>query len=261
VKRIVKSLQAVLPFSENFATVSEQTSRLSLLGQDTLLFDELQLDLVLMQIMTPVILAIAEFSFGQSETKLLQEIIEKLKTYSQSLVTLSDNNNKLGEMMILKSLAQIYAQCHLVEIKRLMQVSDDDRSELSLEGVWGLFDKHLAMVELIAGLSNPERDNASEAQNPVPPPVVQSPEVIPPAPPPSASSDFPPSEAKSGGGGPMSFFTPPSDSKEKEAPVATEEKGETEIAPPPAPKTEKKGNSGGGPMSFFKSEDKSSDDG
>ena len=251
VKRIVKSLQAVLPFSENFAAVSEQSSRLSLLGQDTLLFDELQLDLVLMQIMTPVILAIAEFSFGQSETKLLQEIIGKLKTHAQSLVTLSDNNNKLGEMMILKSLAQIYAQCHLVEIKRLMQVSDENRSELSLEGVWGLFDKRLAMVELIAGLSNPERDSVSEGQK-SPPPVQLSEATVPSTP--------PPSEAKSSGGGPMSFFTPPSDSTEKETPAPTEEKAEIEAVASAEPEAEKKSNNGGGPMSFFKSEEKLIDD-
>ena len=271
--RIVKALQSVAAFGENFQTAQDQASRLALLGQDTLLFDALQVNLVVMQIMTPVMNAITEFPFGQSETKLMQEVSDKLQTYAQDLVKLTGDTSKLAEMMTLKSLAQIYAQCHLSETERLMKASDEARASVTIESVWTHFDKKLAMAEVMVGINDSARgtqnagtDSAGVA------PAVATPEapvtataqpaqplaqVAPVAEPPPAA-----------GGSPMGFFKPKTEGAE--APVATAPVAATPppaqaqppaqapaTAPPPVapartPPPATAPAAAGGPMSFFK---------
>ena len=194
IDRIVKSLQAIIPFADNFSGATGQASRLALLGKETVLFDELQINLVMAQIMTPVINAIAEFPFGQTEVKLLQDVIAKLQNYATDLGKLSGDGSKLAEIMILKSLAEIYAHCHQAETNRLMQTDDATRVELSLDGVWTLFDKRLAMVELAAGVSDSMRGEVQSSGSVTPTPEIPAaPDapVQPPAPPPTQETAQP----------------------------------------------------------------------
>ncbi len=259
IARMVKSMQSVAAFGENFSAAKDQASRLSLLGKDTLIFDGLQVNLVTMQLMTPVMNAIAGFPFGQSETKLLQEVLDKLKNYAQNIVNITGDASKLAEMMTLKSLAQIYAECHISETERLMKVSDEARASVTIDSVWIRFDKRLAMAEAMVGINDEGRGTQTTASSggPAPiapavppaapvipvtaaPPETPTPAVPPPiqTPPPTQVQAVAPAQtAPPAGGSPMGFFKPKTEGAEAPAvPVATAQETPAQtapIAPPP----------------------------
>ena len=292
IEKIVKSFQTVLPFAENFSGAASQSSRLSLLGKNTLIFDETQIGLVIAQIMTPVMNAIHEFPFGQPETKLLQEVLAKLQAYAGDFAKVAGDGSKLGEIMILKALADIYTTCHRAETERLMKADDAVRAELSLDGVWKLFDKRIAMIELVAGLNDSRRtepvstttDNVtptSTTQEVTPAPVAPSMPEPPPTQPavpvtPSPAQQVPPAAAA--GAGPMGFFAKkPQDSgsqiPQTEAPQQIVQPdvpaapvqpvapppadtpppaAPIETTPPPPPAEENNAQAPANPMGFFK---------
>lgn len=200
--RMTKSLEATIAFAENFNPASEHASRLSVLGVDTLVFDEAQVDITALDALVPVLNAIGVFSFGLSETKLLQDVSEKLKGKAASLVK---DGDKLSELTTLKALAKIYAQCHLAEVNKLSGSDNEERGELSIDPVWAAFDTRLAMVNMVLGLE-PMEETVTNA------PVSTSPQVSAPvdaAPATAPVQTAAPAAASAApsGGGPMSFFT------------------------------------------------------
>ena len=257
IKRIVKSLEAVLAFAENFTPAAEENSRLATIDHDSPLFDETQASLVVLQSMTPVIQAIAEFPFGQSETKLMQEVSDKLKAKAADIN--GSSGNKLGELMALKALAQLYADCHAAETARLASASDENRGELSLDPVWAAFDTKVAMVETIMGTESGATAGGETpqpaAQESAPPPAeapVEKTEAPAPADPPAETSS-----------GPMGFFKPGAKTEQpppaaETPPVPQVEETKAEAPPPPAdqpsepPAAEPPSGAPGNPMGFFK---------
>lgn len=273
IKRMVKSQEAVLAFAENFTPAKKGASRLSLIGGDTPLFDETQASLVVLQALTPVISAIAEFPFGQSEIKLLQEVTAKIQTSAADIAKVSGATDKLSELLVLKALAQIYADCHRAETARLSTASDDSRTELSLDPIWDAYDIKVAMIEAIAG--NTATNTGAVAPQPVaavlsdkPDQVENSPTVAEPS---SETSDAP-----APSGGPMGFFKGP---KKEDSPsgtpdvapvTETEVKSETssevkseaqlEQSAPVASSEGESATPPSGPMGFFKPGVKKKDD-
>ena len=292
VEKIIKSMQAVLPFAENFSGAASQSSRLSLLGKNTLIFDETQIGLVIAQIMTPVMNAIHEFPFGQPEMKLLQEIMAKLQIYATDFAKLAGDGSKLGEMMTLKALADIYTTCHRIETERLMKADDAVRTELSLDGVWKLFDKRVAMLELVAGLNDPERtepvSTATGNVMPTTPESISAPAApaVPATPSPAQpqAQQVPPAAA--GGTSPMGFFAKQpqengSEIPQSETPQQTVQPevqaapaqpvaslpadmpppvAPVETTPSPSPTEENNAQASANPMGFFKPGTKKEDE-
>lgn len=255
IKRMVKSQEAVLAFAENFTPAKEGASRLSIIGNDTPLFDETQVSLVVLQVLTPVISAIAEFPFGQSEVKLLQEVSVKLQTSAADIAKASGSTDKLSELLVLKALAQIYADCHRAETARLSTASDDNRAELSVSPIWDAYEIKVAMLEAIAG-------NVAVVETAVQPVVEESAPKVETA---SPTTDTAPVSAPAAGG-PMGFFTPESKTETPVAsdtpaaePVATTVKTE-ETNSTPVSKAEAPVASSAGPMGFFKPGAKNNDD-
>jgi hypothetical protein len=223
--------------------------------------------LVTLQALTPVIGAVAEFPFGLSETKLIQDISDKLEKDAVEIVSDSASSGKLSELLVFKSLAKIYAECHLAETNRLLGSGDDGRSELSIEPVWENYETRLAMVRALMGEDETmEQSGASDIVPDVsaPPPeqpviselqAVEAPLPVPP--PPSATTSAPPS------GGPMGFFT----KKEDAAPAQPVAESLPAAPPPPAepqaqqpaqsapPSPPPASSSTGGPMGFFAKKD------
>lgn len=268
IKRITKSLESVLAFSENFTPAADNASRLSTIDHDAPLFDTTQVSLVVLQMLTPVIGAIAEFPFGQSETKLLQETANKLQARAADIAKETGVTDKLGELLILKSLAQIYADCHRAETAKLASSSDENRGELSLDPVWAAFDTRVAMVEAIAGQESAETvSTQQEAVQPeaAPPPITPpTEEKTAPAVPPAEEKASPAAP-----GNPMGFFKPGAQSEEAPPPPAATQPppGSADSSPPPEQTGESSGSqdsSGGAPgnpMGFFKPGAKKPEDG
>lgn len=252
--RITKSLEATLAFAENFNPASDQGSRISMLGEDTLIFDENQVDITVIDALVPAINAIGEFSFGLSETKLLQEVSDKLKEKAQKLNSSSDS---LTELITLKSLAKIYAECHLSQVRKLSNSSDEGNVELSIDPVWQEFDTRLAMVSAVLGLS-PLEVSSGGSVSPVMSTTNNEPQQSVQTPPTTAATTVQPENSASGGG-PMSFFSG-GDKKPDVAPseqptVAPSQSAEPQAEIVTASTEESVGNNSGdssSPMSFFK---------
>ena len=271
-KKLNESFEAVLSFAENFKAAQEQQSRLVTLGEETILLDDTQTTLVTLQALTPVINAIAEFPFGQSKKKLLQDVTHKLEQYAQILAEKAalGDQDKLSQMLIFKSLAHIYAHCHHAQTARLMNAGDDMPEQPSTDMVWDAFADQLAMVEAVivpgadtdTGIEVPvqkaadqteeQEDNGGSAGEAVKPAQAQ-PSTTPPA---------------GGGANPMGFFKAPGAAAAPETapeqPVEQQQPAQADVPPPPAtpptapletpdaPPPSDSGQASANPMGFFK---------
>ena len=158
-RRIAKSLESVLAFTDNFAPAAQHAQRLQTIDGTAPFMDEMQANLYAMNALVPAIAAIAEFPFGQQEAKLIQEVAtalsDRAKTLRSNLAQIEGEgaDAKMAELVLLQSLAQIYAAAHRAETVRLKTLPEDARGELSLTPVWKQFDRQLAMLEVLLGTS------------------------------------------------------------------------------------------------------------
>lgn len=212
-RRISSSLESVLSFSDNFGSSAEHAQRLLTLTGTPPFIDPMQAGLYAMNALVPAISAVSEFPFGQQETKLIQEISGKLseraKAMREKLTISGAAEGQMAELILLQSLAEIYASAHRAETARLKTLSEEARGgELSLNPVWSAFDRQLAMLEVLlessAGAASggkgagkkPDVDlPAAESETPAAPAATTT----------AASTTVPPAKP----GNPMSFFKKP----------------------------------------------------
>jgi hypothetical protein len=215
-QKITKALQSVLAFSDNFAPAAEHTQRLQTLEGTPPFFDPVQTNLYAINALVPAIAAISEFPFGQSETQLIVEVAEKLQARANALKdSISTNDaasSKMADMVILQSLAQIYAAAHRAQTEHLKSLPEDQRgNEPTMQPVWDRFDRQLAMLEiLLSAMSDGAvRGGRGGGKKPaVEAPVSETPAETTPAVPAAPANPTPP-PAKPAGGSPMSFFKKP----------------------------------------------------
>ncbi|MCB1651658.1 MAG: hypothetical protein KDI46_06360 [Alphaproteobacteria bacterium] len=271
VKRVVMSLQAVLTFADNFSSSMENTQRLAdLIARGQIPMDGHQVALQYVEAMTPVVQAIAAFSFGQPEQKLIVDVTGRLvgRAAQMRKTLLPDTNPEIERFVdlgFLKALGGIYSACHAAEVRKARGAEAQEEAGPSLEGVWAQFDLQAGMLEtlcgyLIPGLSLPEASlevagSTAPAQaavvsepSPIVPPVFTPVQEAPKAPAASVSPSPPlpplpvqpeapvqppvvPVEA-SAGANPMAMFAKPKDNEESvEAPSAVP----SAVSQPPAP--------------------------
>jgi hypothetical protein len=210
-QRIIKSLESVLAFSDNFAPAAEHAQRLQTLAGTAPFFDPLQTNLYAINALVPAIAAVAEFSFGQPETKLIQEISARLSertaalrsTLLTGIVNVPDE--KMADMVILQGLSQLYASVHRAETSRLRALPEDQRgADLSIQPVWDSFDRQIAMLEvLIASMTGASIAGGGRGSSAVKPAAEQQ------APAEPAKTEPVTTPARPAGGNPMSFFKKP----------------------------------------------------
>lgn len=257
-KRVQKAMESVLTFSDNFAPSAAHIGRLKALDDTPVHSDDDQNIIYVLQAFVPVIGAIAEFPFGQSESALIQDIVARLDETAKDFlsrilpgVESEPGKARYVELMILKALAALYADCYRAQTKKL--TDDPDMAEqITIDAVWSDFGTKKAMMEAVIQASIPGAASVESGQgDPVAPPPPPAPEMPapPPVPPveqniqqPVPAPEQPPSEAESlyqpdpvvpeappappaAAGGPMSFFT------KKDAPATPE----TPAAPPSQP--------------------------
>lgn len=262
--RILKSLEAVLSFSEKFSVAGDASARLTTIGGAQPLFDMTQSKLVILQSVGEVVNAVADFPFGQSENKLIQDITERLEKDAADLAKNNGAEDKLSELMIFKALAGIYAQCHRAETQKLSGGTQEGTP--SLDPVWTAYETRLAMMSALVGgagdVAPAPVSSASPETQPAAPIEAPVESATPPAAPPA--------------GGPMGFFTnKKSDDEASVAPPETLESSAPRTPPLTPPPVEEAGvvtpveptaeekpaapSGAGGPMSFFKAPPKTDD--
>jgi len=267
VERITNALEAVLTFSSNFTPAAEHAQRLETLSGDKPLFDGTQAHIYTLHALIPVLNAITEFPFGNSETKLFQDVTRRLEEKAKSLnqVLSKENGSPLGELIILKTLAEIYAACHKTETAKLLSEDGERDSEPSLDPVWENFETRVAMLEAVTRSAVPGTEGAgASGGTEAAPPVFNKEKLENQAP--AASEVQQPAEAPAQGDNPLSFFKKP---KEQEASAPSAPPEQTPAQPPAAAQNPSSdtssqstdtGNSDSNPMAFFKPGSKKTDD-
>lgn len=199
-RRIVKTLESVIAFSDNFAPGAQHAQRLQTLDSSVPFFDPVQTSLYSMHALVPVIAAVSEFSFGQEGTRLIQDVADKLGARAKTLKdTLGAKGDGIGELVILQALGQMYASAHRAETQRLQSAGDDGQVPASLDSVWASFDRQLAMLEVLIGSMGGNAVNASRGGGGGVKPSMEAPADTAPAAP-------PPAQPAASGASPMSFF-------------------------------------------------------
>lgn len=157
-RRIVKALESVLAFSGNFAPSPEHGARLSSLS--TLsggmpFFDEAQSNVFVLHALAPVVSAVVDFSFGQQESLLVQDIAarlgQKVKDLHHAMApNAREEDSKTARMVLLQLVGRLYAAAHRAETDRLRALEDRDSETASIENVWGAFEKQIAVLDVLA---------------------------------------------------------------------------------------------------------------
>ncbi len=173
-RKSVSSVDLLLTFSENYIPMGrlddvfpEHIRGLSPLSRTVA-------NLVYLKYYVPLVEAVAEFSFGQPETKMIQNVSEKLKEAAGELTThlmgddISLHEQKSSELLILSSLIPLYCSCHNKEKDRIMNLSDSERSKenssMQIENIWKIFDKRMSMLTLLAQNIMPDHFSDSDIE-------------------------------------------------------------------------------------------------
>ena len=185
--------------------MAEHVQRLKMLDSTPPFFDPAQTHIYTMYALLPVTSAVCEFSFGQQESKLVQDIAQKLQQESKALLEkfksgATENAPLVSELVVLQALAQIYGGAHRRETLKLKASG----AAGAIEMVWAEFSKQLVIVEsLMAGLLDvSEPQNATSSGGGIKPDVAapadgEAPQASPPSAP--VQTGTPPSS-------PMGFF-------------------------------------------------------
>ncbi len=156
VKRITSGLEAVLVFSDTLLPDEESLEALRKLAEDFALFGGLQIHLNLLHAFLPVVRAVSLFSFGQSGSRMVKEIAEKLviraaelrvKVFGQAL---DANQARIAELSLLRILASLYADCHISETERFIKLQESARLAIQPSTIWDLFEQRVLMLETLA---------------------------------------------------------------------------------------------------------------
>ncbi len=156
-KRIFSALEPVLTFADRFVPEEQSIARLRGLSADFALLDGQQLQLQQIMAFLPVLQAVAAFSFGQSETKLVKEIGERLSAWASAFrerlfgAALDPAESKIVDLIFLRMLAALYADCHVAQTERLMKKEQAENGENGMKAVWAAYELRASMLETLAG--------------------------------------------------------------------------------------------------------------
>lgn len=228
IARLGGAVDAILSFADNFAAGAEGRARLQMLdagaGMNVAQPDETQLAVQFVAALLPVVNAVADFSFGRPEKKLLQEIAARLNGDAEDLCRdihgdhLAPGLARQAELQCLRMLAAIYATCHRAETAHLAGLSEADRERIAVNGqiplepVWEAYNLRLAMVSIL-GAAEERAPASGDGSRPAPQQAAPqaAPQAMPqaaPVSPPAASAATPEAAAPAN---PMSFFAKKSD--------------------------------------------------
>lgn len=174
-KRIFSALEPVLTFADRFVPDEQSIVRLRGLSADFALLDGQQLQLQQIMAFLPVLQAVAAFSFGQPETKLVKEIGERLSAWASAFrerlfgAHLDPQEAKIIDLIFLRMLAALYADCHVAETERLTKAPSAPGGGDGMKAVWAAYELRASMLETLAGTFLPR---ARQEQAPPPAPEI-----------------------------------------------------------------------------------------
>ena len=256
-QKLSSALEAVMTFSDNFTPTKENADRLKNLNANGLPSDAHQINIQYIQAFTSVAHIIASFPFGQAEKKMVQEAAEKITGKAKEITSnvfgtdISEDDKKLAELALVKSLAEMYTLCHKAEMDKLMAIQEPDANSQinALKTLWDGFDARAIMLETLAvnlvpkSASSGASASGSGPATSAPAQQQQQPSAPPVAPPPIQPPPIQPPPQESGQEPATSPIAPPPTEAPPETPPAQQQ-----TAPPPQAA---QAPAGGNPMSMF----------
>ena len=228
VRKLTGALEAVMTFSDNFTPSDDHVIRLENMKANGMPGDAYQINIQYIQAFVPIADVVASFPFGQPEKKLMQDVADKVNTKAKQIskdvfgADLSGNQQKLCELALVKSLADLYAGCHKAEMNKLMAVQEPDASaqQNALQSVWENFDTKAEILGMMAQNIVPTAQKGSAAPSATSPAQpAETPQTT--TPPPAAQP--PAAAAPTASGNPMAMFS-----------TKPKEEGGTSAQQPPA---------------------------
>lgn len=241
------ALQAVLTFADNFTPAADNTRMLQNADGTAHIADEMMLYVHILHAFAPVFQVVTDYAFGKPENKLIQEISIRLMQRSATLrddlfgAAATEAVRPQIDIVMIKLLCGLYAACHSAEMRRLVNLSDDERAHavVTIDTVWEAFEKQAEMVSVVAGQIIPivKADEGSASAGP-------------------ALLEKSPASPPSGGGNPMAFF-----GKKKPEAAPAENPATPFRKPAPVAAEKKPGDGAANPMAFFAKKPKNATDG
>lgn len=253
-KKILTGLEAVLAFSQNFSPSAANAAELD--GSDDPVLAGADM-IRSMRCFTSVINAVGAFPFGQPEKKLIQDVSSRITARAEELAAaLLPEASNADKLLLIKILADIYAECHAEEMRLMLAKGQEDPdTRQGLDTVWKRFDIRAAMLEALAdnlapgekaprpasaidvSASSEQGSDTQAAESEQPPASVNTPSIFSASPAASPESAAPPPAPASadpppGGFNPMSMFAKKDPEEEG---VPADPASEPESTPPPPP--------------------------
>ncbi len=155
-KRFMGAINALLAFSEDYAPIISLTEAYPENKKKSSVSPRHTTDLTYISVFLPLINAVARFSFGLNESRMIQNVSERLNARTTQIRsnllgdTLNDTDRKSAELSILETLVELYASCHMQEIDRITALSsaapDTQDSTQQIENIWALFEHRVSLL-------------------------------------------------------------------------------------------------------------------
>jgi hypothetical protein len=161
-----QAMRAVLSYGDKFSDTAQSAARLERIDHEFVPGDAAQMHIQYLQILVPVVNAVMAFPFGQDPKSLIGEVAERLVGRARQMRErlfpgLEGESSARAELGMLRTVANLYAQCHFAEMTRLMSMNEQQREgqSMSMDPLWDAFDERMAMVETLAAHIVPGTDS------------------------------------------------------------------------------------------------------
>ena len=165
-----QAMRAVLSYGDKFSDTAGSAARLERIDHEFVPGDAAQMHIQYLQILVPVINAVMAFPFGQEPNSLINEVADRLiarsrQMYERLFSCLDNDSRARAELGLLRSVANVYAQCHFAEMTRLMAMNEQQREQepMTMDPLWQAFDERMTMMETLALHLVPDTGNADNA--------------------------------------------------------------------------------------------------
>ena len=168
VRRMAGALQAVLTFADNFTPAADTTLRIENSEAGTEGADEALIHVQMLNAFAPMLQAIAQYTFGRQENKLVQDVAGRIMTRVEEFrgdmfgKDISIRQARRADLVLVKMMSGIYASAHMGEMARLMGLPEKARMSamatpggISMDPIWQAFDRQMSAVQVLAELVIP----------------------------------------------------------------------------------------------------------
>lgn len=220
IRRMAGALQAVLTFADNFTPAADTTMRLQNNEPGSESADESLIHVQMMNAFAPMLQAVAQYTFGRQENKLVQDIVGRIFDRAETMradifgVDLPVKQARRIDLVLVKMMSGVYAGAHMGEMARLMSLSEQDRTVamatpggVSMDPIWTAFDRQVAMIRILGEQVIPAQTAAGAARAGGGPAPIKNMEKQPAIqPPPAIAALAAAPETSPPAGNPMAFF-------------------------------------------------------